>query len=168
MQANILNFFALQRSIFGICPDCGDFFRLSDCQIYLKKQPVSDWMDELNLQTAKLDKAEERICQQEDELREVAREKGRRLAQRAIKKVDAIFAPRRLNPDDAKVIFHPIDYVVFNGMKAASPMKDIVLLDNKARLDRRSLQRSIERAIEQENYEWQTLRIDNDGKIRTE
>src|SRR5512139_671312 len=113
MQPNILNFFALQRSIFGICPDCGDFFRLSDSQIYLKKKPASDWMAELTLQTARLDKADERLCQQEDALREKAREKGRRLAHRAIKKVDTTFAPRRLNPDDAKVIFHPIDYVVF-------------------------------------------------------
>ncbi|MFM1756945.1 MAG: hypothetical protein RL621_1932, partial [Bacteroidota bacterium] len=33
-QEDILIFFEYQRQIFGICPCCGDFFRLSDTKIY--------------------------------------------------------------------------------------------------------------------------------------
>ena len=74
-----------------------------------------------------------------------------------------------LNPDDAKVIFHPIDYIVFNGMKAPDPIKNIILLDRQAKgTDHRSLQKSIGRVIEHENYEWQTLRVQEDGKIKVE
>jgi predicted Holliday junction resolvase-like endonuclease len=85
-----------------------------------------------------------------------------------VKKIDRIFTPRGLNPDDAKVLFHPIDYVVFNGMKDNNMIRDIVLLDRERRdmLSRR-LQRSIEKTIESGNYEWRTISIDERGEIRS-
>jgi predicted Holliday junction resolvase-like endonuclease len=87
----------------------------------------------------------------------------------AAKKIDPIFTPRKLNPDDAKVIFHPIDYVVFNGMKNAKSIKNIVLLDREAReAGHRAVQRSIERVVGRSNYEWQTIRVLEDGKIKVE
>jgi len=88
---------------------------------------------------------------------------------KAIRKIDPVFTPRKLNPDDAKVIFHPIDYIVFNGMKAPEPIKNIILLDRQAiGTDHRALQKSIEKVVEHENYEWQTLRVQEDGKIKVE
>jgi predicted Holliday junction resolvase-like endonuclease len=167
MKADIVQFFALQRRIFGICPECGDFFRLSDCKIFLKTKPVSDWMDEMEAKAKRIDAAEEKLGEQETELREQAREKGRRRALLTVKKIDPIFAPRRLNPDDAKVVFHPIDYIVFDGMKRAESIRNIVLLDRKAKRTA-SVQKSIERVVERGNYEWQTLRIQEDGKVKIE
>ena len=32
----------------------------------------------------------------------------------------------------------------------------------------RALQKSIEKVVEHENYEWQTLRVQEDGKIKVE
>jgi len=169
MKPDILKFFTMQRQIFGICPESDEFFRLSDCRIFLKKKPVPDWMDKITQETLRLEMAEERLDEKEEDLREKAREKGRRRAFLAIKKIDPVFVPRKLNPDDAKVIFHPVDYVVFNGMKGANQIKNIVFLDRKARrADHRTVQRSIERTIELEHYEWQTLRVHEDGSIKTE
>jgi predicted Holliday junction resolvase-like endonuclease len=89
--------------------------------------------------------------------------------QLAAKKIDTVFTPCKLNPDDAKVIFHPIDYIVFNGMNTATSIKNIVLLDRQAReLEHRKIQKSIERVIDRENYEWQTLRVRKDGRIEAE
>ena len=91
------------------------------------------------------------------------------MAQLRIRRIDQVFTPRGLNPDNAKVIFHPIDYVVFKGMKSEGPMKEIVFLDRDTRsADRRKIQRSIEKALEQEKYEWLTIRIQDDGTIREE
>ena len=135
----------------------------------MKKKPVSDWMDGLDLKRGKLDQLTQKLDEKEEGLREKAREKGRQLAQKAIRKIDPVFTPRKLNPDDAEVIFHPIDYIVFNGMKAPEPIKNIILLDRQAiGTDHRSLQKSIGRVIEHENYEWQTLRVQEDGKIKVE
>ncbi len=66
-----------------------------------------------------------------------------------IRRVDPVFTPRKLNADDAKVIFHPIDYVFFNGMKKGSSIKNVVLLDRQEKWkSHQFLQRSIERVVE--------------------
>jgi len=65
-------------------------------------------------------------------------------------------------------MFHPIDYVVFNGLKNG-PIKNIILLDSEAKeQSHRRIQESIERVIDWGNYEWQTLRVNNSGEIKTE
>jgi len=169
MKSDILKLFTLQRQLFGVCPKCNDLFRLSDCKIYLKKKPISDWMDALNLKSERLERFSGKLDEKEEELREKARQKGRQEAQRVIRRIDPVFTPRKLDPGDAKVIFHPIDYVVFNGMKKGSSMRNIVLLDRQEKgKAHRSLQRSIERVVERDNYEWQTLRVKEDGKIKIE
>ncbi len=169
MTTDILKFFTIHRQIFGICPRSGQFFRLSDCKVFIRKRPVADWLDRMELKNERLDRVEERLEEREEEVREKAREKGRRLAQIAVKKIDCVFSPHKLNADDAKVLFHPIDYIIFNGMKGSNSIKNIILLDREAdEVNRRNVQKSIERVIEQENYEWQTLRVQEDGKIKTE
>ncbi len=169
MKSDILKLFTLQRQLFGVCPKCNHLFRLSDSKIYLKKKPVSDWMDGLDLKSERLDRLSEKLDEKEEELREKAREKGRKEAQRVIRRIDPVFTPRKLDPDDAKVIFHPIDYIVFNGMKKGNSIRNIVLLDGREKEKfHRSLQRSIEKVVERKNYEWQTLRVQEDGKINIE
>jgi len=166
VKSDILEFFNVQRQIFGICPRSGEFFRLSDCKVYLRVKPVHDWIDKLESDSAHLDLVGEKIEEKKELLREKAREKGRRLARLAVRRIDPIFTPRKLNPDDAKVIFHPVDYIVFNGMKAAETIKDVALLDRKTDSpDRRSLQDNIGEVVTKGNYEWLTLRVREDGSI---
>jgi len=169
VDSDLIQFFAIQRNIFGICPRSMQVFRLSDCKVYLKTRPKQDWMDRLDMEVQRLDKVEERLEEKEQRLREKAREKGRRLAMRTVRRIDPIFTPRHLNPDDAKVVFHPVDYVVFDGMKNSDRIKSVVLLDRQAKLpDRHRLQRSIRKAVEAEKYEWMTIRVGEDGSIRGE
>jgi predicted Holliday junction resolvase-like endonuclease len=168
MKSDIVKFFGLQRQIFGVCPKCQDIFRLSGCKIYIRKKPIADWMDKITLEENRLDGLEEKLEEKKKDLQEKAREAGRKLAQRAVKKIDPVFTPHKLNPDDAKVIFHPIDYVVFDGLKKES-IKKIILLDRQEKgTEHRGLQKSIEKAVEREKYGWQTLRVQEDGKIKVE
>ena len=169
MKSEMVKFFSLQRQIFGICPNCSDFFRLSDTNVFLKTEPVPDWMDRIDKEKERLTELEEKLEEKKEELQERAREKGRKQAQKAIKKIDPVFAPRKLNADDAKVIFHPIDYIVFRGMKDSGSIKGILLVDREAKDgNHRAVQKSIEQVVERENYEWQTLRVQEDGKIKAE
>lgn len=166
MIDDIVRFFAIQRNIFGLCPCCGEIFRLSDSRIYLRTKPEKDWMDILESKENRLNLKEEKLDEIEEALREKARAAGRRMAQRAIKKIDPIFAPRHLNADDAKVLFHPVDYVVFCGMKDSGNLREIVLLDRKAEgHKRRRVQRSIEKAVEAGKYDWLTVRVQEDGTM---
>lgn len=166
MIDDMVRFFAIQRNIFGLCPCCGELFRLSDCRVYLRTKPQKDWMDILESKDNRLNRKEEKIDEIEEALREKAREAGRRMARRAITRIDPIFAPRRLNADDAKVLFHPVDYVVFCGMKDSGAVREIVLLDRETKSPkRRRVQRSIERVVEAGKYDWLTIRVQNDGTI---
>ncbi|MFH1620032.1 MAG: Holliday junction resolvase-like protein [bacterium] len=166
MNKDLLEFFNIQNKIFGVCPVSGQLFRLSDCKIFLKKRPEADWMDKLDREAARLDEAQVRL----DERESVMREKGRKQALKRVKKIDKVFTPRRLNPDDAHVIFHPVDYVVFNGLTHNAPdMKNILLLDRTTKDPQaRKTQASIEKAVSKGRYEWLTLRVDESGEVAEE
>jgi len=168
MKKEIFDFFSLQRQIFGLCPHCHELFRLSECDIYLKQRPVQDWMTAIDRETARLGELEARIEDKKEALREKARVQGRASALKAARKVDQVFSPRRLNPDDAKVLFHPVDYIVFDGMKQGE-MRRLLLLDRQtADKQHRKVQGSIEKAVEKQRYEWQTLRVGVEGEIERE
>ena len=171
MTNDAVDFFSTMRNIFGVCPCCNNLFRLSDCRVFLRGKPRRDWKDELEAGDSALDDLRLNIDENEQKMRAEAAAKGRRNAQRAIKKLDPIFAPLRLHADDAKVLFHPIDYVVFKGMNSSELkiVKSIVLLDReKSESNRRQLQRSIEKVIDRGNYEWITLRVRSDGTMAQE
>jgi predicted Holliday junction resolvase-like endonuclease len=166
MIRDVLFFFSIQQKIFGICPHSGQFFRLSECKLYLKTKPQRDWLDKLDSRNRQLDTLEGQLEEKEESMREKARTRGRRLANLAIRKIDSVFRPCRLNPDDAKVLFHPVDYVVFCGMKQGSRIKKIVLLDRVAiSSGHRKVQDSIANAINRKQFEWKTIRVHSDGKI---
>lgn len=165
MKQGLIGFYRVQRNIFGICPKSGNIFRLSDCKVFTRTEPIHDWKDELDGESDRLDRAEERLDDREQKLREAARTKGRQQAFKAVKRLDPVFTPRKLNPDDAKVLFHPVDYIVFNGMKADS-LKNLLLLDRAGTTkQKKALQRSIEKVVSKEQYDWVTISIDADGKV---
>ena len=165
MTPELIKFFSYQRQIFGLCTCCGELFRLSDCKVYRKEAPLTDWMEKLEKQTAALDRLEEKLDEKMEILREKAREAGRKNADKLIKKVDPVFAPLKLNPDDAKVIYYPVDFVVFNGMKAKA-LRNLVIMDAKEKpRDLRILQDSIANTIEKKNLEWVTVNVGVNGEI---
>lgn len=166
-DSELLNFFQLQRQIFGVCPNSGQVFRLSDCQIYVKKKPTPDWMQKIEAAQERIYQAEERLDEKEYSIRDKARAEGRKEANKVIKKVDKIFHPLKLNPDDSKVIFHPVDYVVFNGMKNGN-LKNLILMDKVKDTSDKRLQHSIRKTIEHGDYEWVTLRVHDNGDIKEE
>lgn len=168
MNSNqLIEFFRLQRQIFGVCPHSGRVFRLSDCHIYDKKKPEPDWLQQIEAAQDRIDRAAEKLDEREEGIRENARQAGRREADKVIRKIDKTFRPLKLNPDDAKVLFHPVDFIVFNGMKTGQ-MKNLILMDKeKGNTDKR-LQQSIRQVVEKQRYEWVTLRVEDNGQIREE
>ena len=167
MKSELIKFFTIQRQIFGVCTCCGEIFRLSDANVYIKKKPVPDWLDKFEKSNVRLDKAEEKINLEEGETREIAREKGRAAAMKTTKKIDPIFYPNKYNPDDVKVMFHPVDFVIFNGMKK-NDITNLVLFDREVKeRNQKTLQKSIEKTVSKENYEWITMHVSNDGRVES-
>ncbi len=174
MKKEILEFYASLRQIFGACPNCEEIFRLSDCKLYQKdnKKPVIDWKEKIDSEILRLQNLEDRLLEKIEQAKEAAREIGRKEADRQVKKIDNIFSPLKLNPNDAKVIFHPIDFIVFNGMHngiSDTGIKNLLLLDSSSKTNENVIvQKSIEDVIENKNYEWLTLRVETDGIIHEE
>lgn len=164
---DLLKFFQLQRQIFGVCPNSGNIFRLSECHIYVKKRPEPDWLQQIEASQNRINNAEEKLDEKEAGIREKARIAGRNEANKMVKKIDKLFQPLKLNPDDSKVIFHPVDFIVFNGMKTGQ-MKNLILLDKAYNNSDIRLQKSIKKVIEKKNYEWITLRVEENGSIKEE
>ncbi|MHB1701659.1 MAG: Holliday junction resolvase-like protein [Acidobacteriaceae bacterium] len=166
MSSTFIDFLLTAQDIFGVCPCCGEIFRLSDCRISASRKARRDWKQQLDDLDRQLGDMENDILAGEQEAKERAAASGRRAAQRAIAKMDSIFGPAKLHPDDAKVVCHPIDYIVFKGMNS-SPNKEtqsIILLDReRTDADSRRLQASIERTVERGSYDWLTLRVRADG-----
>jgi predicted Holliday junction resolvase-like endonuclease len=161
---DLIKYFQIQRQIFGVCPHTGSVFRLSDCQLYVKNKPTPDWMQKIEASQERIDKASAKLDDREDEIREKARIAGRKEADQIIKKIDKIFHPLKLNPDESKVIFHPVDFIVFNGMKS-SQLKNLIFLDKANGNHDKRLQQSIKKTIEKGCYEWVTLRVADNGSI---
>jgi predicted Holliday junction resolvase-like endonuclease len=172
MQNQVIDFYSSLRQIFGVCECCGEIFRVSDCKLYQKKKPAIDWKEKIDSEISRLDRLEEKLQEKIELAREAAREAGRKGADKLVKKIDPIFSPLKLNPNDAKVIFHPVDFIVFNGMNSNSgdtSIKNLVLLDkNNRKGEYRKIQNSIENAINKSNYEWLTLRVEENGTITEE
>ena len=169
MQKQIIDFYSSLRQIFFACPCCDEIHRLSDCKIYQKAKPDIDWKEKIDKEIERLETLEMKLQEKIEATKEAARLVGRRAADKLIKKIDPVFHPLGLNCNDCKVIFHPVDYVVFRGMNSNDgdcSIKEILLLD-KSKKTGQSLttQKSLEKVIQKRNYEWLTLRVDNGGVI---
>ena len=172
MLKEVLGFYSSLRQIFTVCPCCEEIHRLSDCKLYQRRKPSVDWKEKIDKEIGRLESMEEKLQEKIEAARILAREAGRKSADKLVKKIDPIFSPLKLNPNDAKVIFHPVDFLIFNGMNSNSgdnTIKQILLLDKDNKSGQYlSIQKSIEKAVQTKNYEWLTLRVDNVGKISEE
>lgn len=154
------------RRILGVCPCCGEVFRLTDLQISYRAKPRRTWLDALEAAEEKLRRAEERFEEQEEKIREVARERGRQELPRLLRNAEPVFACRGFFAQDVKPLFDPVDYVIFAGMSRSASVTQIVLFDGPPMSQsRENIQRSIRRVIEAANYEWKTVRMGKDGRV---
>ncbi len=156
------------QNILGLCPHCGEFFRLTDIAISYQGRPRRTFLDGMEAEEDRLDRAEDRFEERKEEIREAARERGRRQLPRLLKKAEPIFSCRGFFPQDAKALFDPIDFIVFDGMNRKQRIDRVVLLDGPSDgREREKVQRSVERSVHAGNYEWRTVRVGKDGRVES-
>ena len=154
------------QRIFGLCPCCGEPFRLSDAGLYFKAPPPPSPWDELDVLRDRLVRAQERLANDEDRLREQARTDGQLEIQRRLRSLTGYFRRRRIDLRDVNLLFHPIDYVAFRGLSEGR-CTSVEFLDHEPDTARHEkLQRSIDTAIRAGNVEWLTMRITDDGSVK--
>lgn len=160
MSSTLLALFELKDQIFGICPCCGEPFRLADITLFDRATPQRTWLDRIEEDEDRLNELEERINLQLEHLREAARGRGRKRAQGLVKKADRVFSPKKLHADDAKPLCHPVDFVVFDGLNSAQTVRKVVFLDRVAdSAARETIHKSIRNAIRRGNIFWRELHV---------
>lgn len=164
MQEQI-EFFNNLRQTFCSCQKCQKTYRLSDSILYRDKRPNQTWLDKLDREIASLEEKELAIKAKIAKAKHEAILQGRLDADSYIEQFDTLFKPLGLNPNDAKVHFHPVDYIVFNGMNDNfnPKVKNIVLLDRKE--NDSIVQESIRECVHDEKYGFISVRIKTDGEV---
>ena len=156
---------SINRNTFCQCPHCQHFFRQTDSIIYEGERPTLDWFEKMNRELNILEAKELAIKDKIAKAKQEATLQGRVDANIHIAGFDTLFAPLGYDPNDAKVHFHPVDFIIFNGMNDIDNpvIKNIVLLDSRDNSG--PIQESIRYCIENEKYKFVTIKINSDGTV---
>jgi predicted Holliday junction resolvase-like endonuclease len=167
MVNNMLALFRSFRTILCVCPHCDEVQRLSDLQIRYAGKAGKTWLDNYDTKVKSLEKKDGAFADKEEELREAARERGRRQVPVILKNlIHTELTTQPYDPYDIKALLHPVDFVVFNGMNKNNVVKEITFLSRKAEnraLD--ELRASIRTTINKGSYNWQVARVDVNGNV---
>jgi predicted Holliday junction resolvase-like endonuclease len=165
MQSTLGHLFGEFGHILGICPCCGELFRLTDARPYLKRKPMRSPLDDIEEEEGRLARAGERLDDREAEHRERAAILGQRRAKRRLRNIDQTFSGSGLDPQDVKVIFDPVEYIVFDGMSNGSVKRVVFMAHPPTNRYEEGVTASLDRTVKRGNYEFKTLRVTDDGKI---
>lgn len=160
------------QEVLAVCPCCGEIFRLVEAKFIFPQRPprTCEYLDlvalerKLAVQDERLASAEERFNARLEDQREGLIERGRRRAKTKLKKIDPTFSGRDIDPQDVKLIFHPVEYIIFHGLNSERGV-DLVefvsrLPDSKAQ---EMIVRSIDTTVRGGNVEFETLHMKDDG-----
>ena len=162
---NLVAAFTEMKCLYGFCPCCGALFRLSEATLFTKAPPPRTEFEKLDAAFHRLERREERFGEREDDVRERARQRGRRAANRRLQRIAPLLGDQPLADKDVKVLFDPVDYLVFRGL-SKERCEALVFVDHPADSKRRErLQSSLQHAIKAGNLDWQTLRVDDEFRV---
>lgn len=150
------------------CPCCQSIFYVSESRPFLVGKRPSSIVDRLRLAERRIEEQQEALMLIESELREKAAKAGLRATKKLLKKIDPVFSGSGYDPQDVKVIFSPVTYVVFDGLSSANVEKIKLLAHRPQDAATEKIQRSIERTIQNGNFEFRVLRVNNEGQVSPE
>lgn len=171
MKSKHLTIFKDFQTVLIVCPECGEIHRLSELSLSYRGRVRHTWLDRLREEEIKIIRAEDRFEEKRSEIRAVAQKKAYKKASRQIpkllKKCVPVIASHGYYPQDIKTLFDPVDFVVFDGMNKRDEVKKVILFDGPAHnRTREKTQKTIRTTIRKGNYEWHTVRIDEQGQIK--
>ncbi len=155
------------RKILCVCPCCGEIVRVSDLRLEAKGPAVRTWLDDYEDKDRKITRREENFDGKEEDLREEASERGRKLAERVFNQaILPSFKALKLDPFDMKPLLNPVDFVAFKGMTKKEYVSEILFLSRRYNMPSLNLARNqIAQTVQEQNYDWQLARIDVGGNI---
>jgi len=165
MSARLADIFEEFNSILVICPCCGKVCRLGDARPYLKGCKPSMPFDRIERSMRQVERARERFDASELALRKEARLRGLRKAKGRLKEIDPLFSGSGLDPQDVKVLFDPVEYVVFDGLRASVLRRIVFMAEPPSDRRQERVQSSLGTALRKGNLEFITLRVTDEGVV---
>lgn len=167
------------QEVLAICPCCGELFRLVEGKfIFPQKRPKACEYLELVALEERLANMDERITAAEERFEEkirAQREKlidvGRKLAKNKLRKIDPIFSAKDIDPQDVKVIFNPVEYLIFHGLNSEEGVEfvEFVSRSPESRAEE-TIVECVDKAVRNGDVQFETLRMNDNGafEIRKE
>jgi predicted Holliday junction resolvase-like endonuclease len=164
MSASLVDSFQDLRTILCICPCCGELVRASELHLSSHGKAPKTWLDDYDAELSRLEKREEEFEASVAEVKQAAIERGRKIVvERASSCLDSSISCFNYDPYDIKALFHPVDFVVFNGLNAGEGLEDITFLTRSRRGD--ALQKSVAKVVKDGKYSWKVARVTEDGGV---
>jgi predicted Holliday junction resolvase-like endonuclease len=83
-----------------------------------------------------------------------------------IQQIDPSLSKLKYDPKDIKVISHPVDLVVFDGLNSDSNrIKNVIFVARTRSKSCRSVQRSLSKALSKGRFVWETVQVGWDGTL---
>lgn len=166
-RLSLTHIFGQLGRIVTVCPnpECSALLYLSETNPHLSLRRDQTIIDRIRAEEFKLEKEEEQLELTESALRAKAARLGLRAAKRVLKTIDPVFSGSGHDPQDVKVLFDPITYVVFEGLAQRSVRKIVLLADAAKNSESEQINRPIQATVKEGNVEFQTMRIDDFGVV---
>ena len=155
------------------CPHCDHLFQVLHARfIFPSKDPGRcKYADMLALQattsrlSGRLDRAQERYDAVIEDLRAKATAQGQRSARKYLLRIDQVFSARQIDPQDVKVLFDPVDYVIFHGL-SGNGVKEIRFISHEPEsAQQERIVKAIAKVIKAGDVGFRTLRVTKEGGI---
>ena len=169
LSDSFLEMFQQFKTILCLCPKCNGLSRLSDLQLRSKEKAPTTWLDDYDSTLQNLDKQESEFEEKEGEIREKAAERGRAQVPEIVRKsMDAQFAKLSYDPYDIKPLWHPVEFVVFDGMNKGDINNITLLSRSSTNSNLQNLQKAVTKAVDEKLYDWKVVRVSLDGNVEFE
>jgi predicted Holliday junction resolvase-like endonuclease len=162
------------QEVLAICPCCGEIFRLVEGRFtFPKTRPKTcEYLDLIAFE-GRVSDEEDRLCSAEERFDEKLRAQrqqcvdvGRRQAKKKLRKIDPTFSGRDIDPQDVKVIFDPVEYLIFHGLNSEDGLEFVEFVSRSpdSRMGE-AIVKSIDKTIRTGNVEFETLHMRDDGSF---
>jgi len=169
MKNPFLESFQQFKIIHCLCPKCNTISRLSDFHLYSDKPSPETWLDMYEKKLQKIDNDESKFSEIEETMRKLAHERGQKRVPQLIRKaMNSKFSEKKIDPYDIKPIFHPIEYVLFDGSHKNNLTSVTFLAQKSGSAHMTLLQKQISDLIKEKHYDWSVARVSNDGDVKFE
>lgn len=166
MSTSLVDAFQDLKTILCVCPCCGELVRASDLHLSYKGKAPKTWLDRYDVELQRLEVRRAAFEMKVKGIRDRAVARGRL---QTISRVNSCLEPGlamcNFNPYDIKALYHPVDFVVFDGLDDKE-LNKIVFLDSKRRGD--SVQKSLKSSIEEGSCDWRLARVTENGGVEFE